>query len=248
LITLVPFDQSGTRRCAIIAVFRSFYLDHWRDYFLIFTKKNNYINKPVGDSASLELSDMLQLVRRTSSLGLPHPDDHDRGRGHPDCQDHAELSGQRYAVVHAHHGAGDGRIEGIGLAHLAGQRTEATPRRELQSELRADFREYFGRKERDLAFVLLFVVEETVAANAAASHALKFRLLNLRVLAGRLFVVPEKVVPWRYVQLLDFHFMHPEPIVIRPLPVGIPGYLKMPAGSGPKLDIVPLDYWLYRFL
>ena len=48
-----------------------------------------------------------------------------------DRKDHPEHSGQCDALVHAHHGAGDGHFQSIGVAHLAGQRSEATSRGKL---------------------------------------------------------------------------------------------------------------------
>jgi hypothetical protein len=44
------------------------------------------------------------------------------------------------ALVHACHGAGDGHLESFGVAHLAGQRSEATSRGKLQGQQRSELR------------------------------------------------------------------------------------------------------------
>ena len=53
------------------------------------------------------------------------------------------------------------------------------------------------REEGDLVFVILFEVEESVAADATASHALDLVHLQNRVLAGGLSVVAKEVVARR---------------------------------------------------
>jgi hypothetical protein len=53
-------------------------------------------------------------------------------QGIVDREDYPEHSSESEALVHAHHGAGDGRIEGHGISHLAGERPQAAPRGELQ--------------------------------------------------------------------------------------------------------------------
>jgi transposase len=43
-------------------------------------------------------------------------------------------------VVHAHHGAGDGHLQGVGVAHLARQRSEAASCGQLQGQQRSELR------------------------------------------------------------------------------------------------------------
>jgi hypothetical protein len=52
----------------------------------------------------------------------------------------------------------------------------------------------FQREKSDLAFVILFEVEESVAADATASHALDLVHLYHWILAGRLSVMAKEVV------------------------------------------------------
>jgi hypothetical protein len=70
--------------------------------------------------------------------------------------------------------------------------------------LNAQFFENLQSEKCDLAFVVLFVVEEAVAANAARGDALELRDFNHRMRACRLAVVPEEVVARRNVAVENF--------------------------------------------
>ncbi len=52
-------------------------------------------------------------------------------------------------------------------------------------------------EKRDLAFVILFIVEKPVPANAPPGDALDFRRFHRRKISRRLFVMPEEIVPRR---------------------------------------------------
>jgi hypothetical protein len=73
------------------------------------------------------------------------------------------------------------------------------------TELAADFVKDFRRKKSYLAFVVLFEIEETVARDAASSHAMDFRALNQRVFARRLALTAKEIMAGRNVEVADFH-------------------------------------------
>ena len=70
-------------------------------------------------------------------------------------------------------------------------------------EVPAETVDDFLREKRDLALVVVLVIEEAVALNPLTRHATHLRHFQRRVVAGRLAVVAEEVVAGRNVQMQD---------------------------------------------
>src|SRR5205085_12417626 len=64
---------------------------------------------------------------------------------------------------------------------------------------------HFERKKCDLSFVIRFVIEKAVAANAVSSHALYFLHFDHRKIVRRAAVMAEEIVTGRNVKMTDFH-------------------------------------------
>lgn len=75
----------------------------------------------------------------------------------------------------------------------------------LDLERTAKLVENLKRKERDLAFVILLVIEITVATQAAPGHAFDRWDFNHREIVRLSSVVPDKIVAGRDVKMTDFH-------------------------------------------
>lgn len=73
----------------------------------------------------------------------------------------------------------------------------------------AQFLKNLERKKCDLPLVIFFEIEVAVTANAAAGDAFDTRNLNRRMRVGHAFVMSDKIVPGRNVEMTDFH----EPII-----------------------------------
>src|SRR5450759_1298988 len=56
------------------------------------------------------------------------------------------------------------------------------------------------RKERNLSFIVVLVVEETVSTQAPPGYTLDGSNLDDRLFAGSLTMVPKEVVPWRDIE------------------------------------------------
>lgn len=67
-------------------------------------------------------------------------------------------------------------------------------RRIVHVERVAKFIEHVERKERDLAFVIVFKIEVAIAANAATSHTLDRRDFDRRILVGLAPVMSDEVM------------------------------------------------------
>ncbi len=75
----------------------------------------------------------------------------------------------------------------------------------VHSEHGAQLLKNLDRKKRDLPLVILFEIEVAVTTNAAASDAFDARDLNRRMRVGHAFVMSDKIVPGRNVEMTDFH-------------------------------------------
>jgi hypothetical protein len=69
----------------------------------------------------------------------------------------------------------------------------------LDLQRAAKFIENFERKKCDLAFVIVFEIQVTVAANAAASCAMDRRHFDHGMRVRLATVMPDKIVSWRNV-------------------------------------------------
>jgi hypothetical protein len=78
----------------------------------------------------------------------------------------------------------------------------AVPNPKLQAEILIRFL----LKESDLSFVILFVAEESVPDDPFSGDALNLSYFGGFVVAGRLFVVTEEVVPRGNEQVTDLKF------------------------------------------
>ena len=92
---------------------------------------------------------------------------------------------------------------------IATAREDITPdsvgRAMVNFERGAQLLENFERKKCDLPLVIFFEIEVAVTANAAAGDAFDARNLNRRVRVGHAFVMSDKIVPGRNVEMTDFH-------------------------------------------
>ena len=61
------------------------------------------------------------------------------------------------------------------------------------------------REKSDLPGVIRFVVEESIATNAAPFHAMNFRALDRLMRVRFAAVMPKKIVPARDIQVGDGH-------------------------------------------
>jgi hypothetical protein len=59
------------------------------------------------------------------------------------------------------------------------------------------------RKERNLSFIAVLVVEETVSTQAPPGYTLDGSNLDYRLFAGSLTMVPKEVVRWRDIEAQD---------------------------------------------
>jgi FdhD protein len=75
----------------------------------------------------------------------------------------------------------------------------------VQLERTAKVIKNLERKKRDLALVIVFEIEVTIAADTPAGYAFDHRHLNHRVRVRLPAVVADKIVPGRNVQVTDFH-------------------------------------------
>ena len=92
----------------------------------------------------------------------------------------------------------------------------------LNFERVAKFIENFQREECDLPFVISFVIEEAVAANAVTGHTFDQWNFNRRKFVRFASVVPEEIVAARNVKVTDFHYGH-DTIPAKPLHMKEPG-------------------------
>lgn len=75
----------------------------------------------------------------------------------------------------------------------------------MNSKRGAQLLKNLERKKCDLPLVILFEIEVPVAANAPAGDAFDAHDLNRRMRVGYAFVMPDKIVPGRNVEVTDFH-------------------------------------------
>ncbi len=64
-------------------------------------------------------------------------------------------------------------------------------------QLRAKLLKHFEGEESNLAFIIFFVIKESVSFDSAPSQAMNFRALQNRIPAGRPFVMAEEIMAGR---------------------------------------------------
>jgi len=71
----------------------------------------------------------------------------------------------------------------------------------------AEFIEHFEGKKGDLAFIILFEIEVAITPNSAPGDTFNFRNFDRWIRVGWAFMMPDKVVSMRNVEVTDFHSM-----------------------------------------
>jgi FdhD protein len=92
----------------------------------------------------------------------------------------------------------------------------------LHPQCAAKFIKNFQREKCDLAFVIFLVIEEAIAANTLAGHAIDDRHFDGWIIIRFLPVMAEKIVAGRNVKMTDFHRGH-DTIVAKPFHMKDPG-------------------------